>query len=121
MCHCRFEGAGYSLTGTKEVLTSIASDVLVAEGEVVNAVEVFLYPNKMLQLKMLGPNITLRGIWSGGDSRTDDSRRYTLLIQDGPSTGRGYLLVDATDRIDRITLQGVARGVARYNLEFRQK
>ena len=41
----RFDGAGYSLTGTKEVLTSIASDVLVDQGDVVNAVEVFWTPS----------------------------------------------------------------------------
>lgn len=42
---CRFDGAGFSLTDTKEVLTSIASDVTVADGEVVNAVEVFWTPS----------------------------------------------------------------------------
>ena len=42
----RFDGAGFSLSGTKEVLTSIASDVLVAEGDVVNAVEVFWTPSE---------------------------------------------------------------------------
>ena len=41
----RFDGAGYSLTETKEVLTSIASDVLVADGDCVNAVEVFWTPS----------------------------------------------------------------------------
>ncbi|GAX12542.1 hypothetical protein FisN_24Hh118 [Fistulifera solaris] len=40
----KFDGAGFSLAGTKEVLTSIASDVMVAEGEVVNAVELFWTP-----------------------------------------------------------------------------
>jgi len=33
------------LAQTKEVLTSIASDVMVGEGEVVNAVEVFWTPS----------------------------------------------------------------------------
>jgi uncharacterized membrane protein len=42
----RFDGAGFSLAGTKEVLTSIASDVVVAEGEVVNAVELFWTPSE---------------------------------------------------------------------------
>ena len=41
----RFDGAGYSLTETKEILTSIASDVLVAEGDCVNAAEVFWTPS----------------------------------------------------------------------------
>ena len=36
---CRFDGAGFSITGTKEVLASIASDCLVDDGYCVNAVE----------------------------------------------------------------------------------
>ena len=42
----RFEGAGYSLTGTKEVLSSIASDVMVDNGECLNAVEIFWSPSQ---------------------------------------------------------------------------
>jgi hypothetical protein len=40
----RFDGAGYSVTGTREVLSSIASDVLVNNGNCVNAVELFWVP-----------------------------------------------------------------------------
>lgn len=39
-----FERAGYSRAETQKVLTSIASDVLVDEGQVVNAFEVFWTP-----------------------------------------------------------------------------
>jgi uncharacterized membrane protein len=39
-----FEGAGFSLTGTKDVLTSIASDCLVDDGYCLNAVEIFWTP-----------------------------------------------------------------------------
>jgi uncharacterized membrane protein len=41
----KFDGAGYSLSSTKEVLTSIASDALVDDGYCVNAVEVFWTPS----------------------------------------------------------------------------
>jgi uncharacterized membrane protein len=40
-----FEGAGYSLVKTKQVLSSIASDCLVDDGYCVNAVEVFWIPS----------------------------------------------------------------------------
>jgi len=40
-----FDGAGFSLSGTKEVLTSLASDVLVDEGYCLNASEVFWCPS----------------------------------------------------------------------------
>jgi uncharacterized membrane protein len=40
----KFDGAGYSLGGTKEVLQSIASNVMVEDGDFVNAVEVFWAP-----------------------------------------------------------------------------
>ena len=40
-----FDGAGFSIAGTKEVLSSIASDVLVSDGECTNAVEVFWTPS----------------------------------------------------------------------------
>ena len=40
-----FEGAGFSLSGTKEVLTSLASDVLVDEGYCLNASEIFWCPS----------------------------------------------------------------------------
>jgi len=39
-----FEGAGFSLSGTKSVLTSIASDCLVDDGYCLNAVEIFWTP-----------------------------------------------------------------------------
>ena len=39
-----FEGAGFSLTKTKDVLTSIASDCLVDDGYCLNAVEIFWTP-----------------------------------------------------------------------------
>lgn len=42
----KFEGAGYSIAGTKEVLASIASDCLVDDGYCVNAVEVFWTPGE---------------------------------------------------------------------------
>jgi uncharacterized membrane protein len=41
----RFDGAGYSITGTKEVLASIASDCMVDDGHCVNAAEVFWTPS----------------------------------------------------------------------------
>lgn len=42
----RFEGAGYSLSGTQEVLSSIASDCMVDNGECLNAVEIFWSPSE---------------------------------------------------------------------------
>ena len=42
----RFEGAGYSLSGTKEVLSSIASDCMVDDGECLNAAEIFWTPSE---------------------------------------------------------------------------
>ena len=39
-----FEKAGFSIAETQKVLTSIASDVLVDEGQVVNAFEAFWTP-----------------------------------------------------------------------------
>jgi Protein of unknown function (DUF1517) len=39
-----FEKAGYSRSETQKVLTSIASDVLVDDGQVVNAFEAFWVP-----------------------------------------------------------------------------
>lgn len=42
----RFDGAGFSITGTKEVLSSIASDALVDDGDCVNAAEVFWTPSE---------------------------------------------------------------------------
>ena len=41
----RFKGAGFSRQGTKEVLSNIASDCMVEEGDNVNAVEVFWTPS----------------------------------------------------------------------------
>ena len=41
-----FDGAGYSLSGTREVLSSIASDVIVDRGACLNAVEVFWTPSE---------------------------------------------------------------------------
>lgn len=42
----KFEGAGFSLSGTKEVLSSIASDCMVDDGECLNAVEIFWSPSE---------------------------------------------------------------------------
>jgi uncharacterized membrane protein len=42
----RFDGAGYSLLQTKEVLSSLASDSMVEGGEYLNAVEVFWSPSE---------------------------------------------------------------------------
>jgi uncharacterized membrane protein len=42
----RFDGAGFSISGTKEVLSSIASDSMVGGGECINAVEVFWTPSE---------------------------------------------------------------------------
>lgn len=42
----KFDGAGFSIAGTREVLSSLASDVLVERGECVNAVEVFWTPSE---------------------------------------------------------------------------
>jgi len=42
----KFDGAGFSLTGTRDVLSSLASDVLVERGACVNAVEVFWTPSE---------------------------------------------------------------------------
>ena len=41
----RFDGAGYSIVNTKEILASIASDCLVDDGYCVNAVEAFWTPS----------------------------------------------------------------------------
>ena len=40
----RFEGAGYSFSGTEKVLNSIASNCIVEEGEVIRAVDFFWTP-----------------------------------------------------------------------------
>jgi len=42
----KFDGAGFSLSGTREVLSSIASDAQVDNGDCVNAVEVFWTPSE---------------------------------------------------------------------------
>jgi uncharacterized membrane protein len=42
----RFDGAGFSMAGTQAVLNSIASNCLVDEGNVVNAVELFWTPGE---------------------------------------------------------------------------
>eukprot|EP00526_Cylindrotheca_closterium_P019506 CAMPEP_0113611320 /NCGR_PEP_ID=MMETSP0017_2-20120614/5492_1 /TAXON_ID=2856 /ORGANISM="Cylindrotheca closterium" /LENGTH=232 /DNA_ID=CAMNT_0000520257 /DNA_START=70 /DNA_END=768 /DNA_ORIENTATION=+ /assembly_acc=CAM_ASM_000147 len=42
----KFDGAGYSIAQTKEILASIASDVLVDDGYCVNAVEVLWTPGE---------------------------------------------------------------------------
>lgn len=42
----RFDGAGYSIAQTKEILASIASDCLVDDGYCVNAVEVLWTPGE---------------------------------------------------------------------------
>ena len=41
----KFDGAGFSLAGTREVLTSLASDVMIGRGSCVNAVELFWTPS----------------------------------------------------------------------------
>ena len=41
-----FNRAGYSITETKEVLSSIASDCMVDGGECLNAVEIFWCPSE---------------------------------------------------------------------------
>ena len=41
----RFDGAGFSFQGTKDVLSSIASDAAVEDGECINAVELFWTPS----------------------------------------------------------------------------
>jgi uncharacterized membrane protein len=46
----KFDGAGYSIAGTKEVLASIASDCLVDDGCCVNAVEVFWTPGEKTEV-----------------------------------------------------------------------
>jgi uncharacterized membrane protein len=43
---CRFDGAGYSISQTKEVLSSIASDCLIDDGYCVNAVEALWTPSE---------------------------------------------------------------------------
>ena len=48
--HSSFQGAGFSLSGTKEVLSSIASDCMVEEGECLNAVEVFWTPSEATEV-----------------------------------------------------------------------
>eukprot|EP00566_Odontella_aurita_P016506 CAMPEP_0113596782 /NCGR_PEP_ID=MMETSP0015_2-20120614/40545_1 /TAXON_ID=2838 /ORGANISM="Odontella" /LENGTH=245 /DNA_ID=CAMNT_0000504371 /DNA_START=153 /DNA_END=890 /DNA_ORIENTATION=- /assembly_acc=CAM_ASM_000160 len=46
----KFEGAGFSLSGTKEVLSSIAADCLVDEGYCMNAVEIFWTPSESTEV-----------------------------------------------------------------------
>ena len=41
----RFDGAGYSIAQTKEVLSSISSDCMVDDGYCLNALEVFWTPS----------------------------------------------------------------------------
>ena len=41
-----FDRAGFSLTETKEVLSSIASDCMVDDGDCLNAVEIFWSPSE---------------------------------------------------------------------------
>lgn len=43
--HSSFEGAGKSISATREVLSSIASDCMIEEGECLNAVEIFWCPS----------------------------------------------------------------------------
>jgi len=42
----RFDGAGYSLAGTRAVLSSLASDCMADQGFCLNAVEVFWTPSE---------------------------------------------------------------------------
>lgn len=44
--HTKFDGAGLSLSETEEVLLSIAGDVMVEDGDCLNAVEVFWTPGE---------------------------------------------------------------------------
>ena len=46
LLYSRFDGAGYSIAQTKEILAGIASDCLVDDGYCVNAVEVFWTPSE---------------------------------------------------------------------------
>jgi Protein of unknown function (DUF1517) len=55
----RFDGAGYSVTGTREVLSSIASDVLVNSGNCVNAVELFWVPGDPKNEKLTKKDLIL--------------------------------------------------------------
>jgi uncharacterized membrane protein len=41
----RINGAGYSVSATKEILASISADCMVDDGHCVNAVEVFWTPS----------------------------------------------------------------------------
>lgn len=43
--YASFEGAGYSFSKTADILTSLASDAMVEDGECVNAVEIFWTPS----------------------------------------------------------------------------
>lgn len=42
----KFDGAGYSFSGTQEILSGLASDVMVQDGDCLNAVEVFWTPSE---------------------------------------------------------------------------
>lgn len=46
----KFDGAGFSIAGTREVLSSLASDVTVERGVCVNAVEVFWTPSERTEV-----------------------------------------------------------------------
>jgi uncharacterized membrane protein len=54
----RFDGAGFSFQGTKDVLSSIASDAMVEDGECINAVELFWTPSDRDEV-LLAPDMFL--------------------------------------------------------------
>jgi len=54
----RFDGAGFSFQGTKDVLSSIASDCMVEDGECMNAVELFWTPSDREEV-LLAPDMFL--------------------------------------------------------------
>ena len=49
-----FDGAGFSIAGTKEVISAIASDCKVDGGECLNAVEVFWTPSDSTEVLTRG-------------------------------------------------------------------
>jgi hypothetical protein len=64
LLHCtihlpyRFDGAGFSFQGTKDVLSSIASDAIVEDGDCINAVELFWTPSDREEV-LLAPDMIL--------------------------------------------------------------
>lgn len=58
MSYCRFDRAGFSFQETKDVLSSVASDCMVEDGECINAVELFWTPSDPEEI-LLGPDMYL--------------------------------------------------------------